>query len=53
MELLTFAHRGEAKAFLKNDQFSPVPFLFDGLYKNEHRFLLIHGVKAYKLLLKN
>jgi hypothetical protein len=43
MELLTFAHRGEAKAFLKNDQFSPVPFLFDGLYKNEHRFLLIHG----------
>ena len=43
MELLTFAHRGEAKAFLKNDQFLPVPFLFDGLYKNEHRFLLIHG----------
>ncbi len=43
MELLTFAHRGEAKAFLKNDQFSPVPFLFDGLYQNEKRFLLIHG----------
>lgn len=43
MELLTFAHRGEAKAFLKNNQFSPVPFLFDGLYKNEQRFLLIHG----------
>ncbi len=43
MELLTFAHRGEAKSFLKNDQFFPVPFLFDGLYKNGNRFLLIHG----------
>ncbi len=43
MELLTFAHRGEAKSFLKNDHFLPIPFLFDGLYKNENRFLLIHG----------
>ncbi len=43
MELLTFAHRGEAKAFLKNDQFEPIPFFFDGLYKNRERFLLIHG----------
>ena len=43
MELLTFAHRGEAKAFLKRDQFGPVPFFFDGLYKNDQRYLLIHG----------
>lgn len=43
MELLTFAHRGEAKAFLKRDQFEPISFAFDGLYKNNQRFLLIHG----------
>ncbi len=43
MKLLTFAHRGEAQAFLTAGHYKPVDFLFEGLLKSEHSFLLITG----------
>lgn len=43
MDLLTFAHRGEAKAFLREFPFKPVNFAFEGLYLNERKLLLITG----------
>lgn len=43
MKLLTFAHRGEAQAFLKAFHFSPVDFFFDGLLRSDDFFLLITG----------
>ena len=43
MKLLTFAHRGEAQAFLAAYSFKPVDFFFDGLLKSEHYYLLVMG----------
>lgn len=43
MKLLTFAHHGEAQHFLRNDDFRPVKFQFDGLFKNEKNYLLLTG----------
>lgn len=43
MKLLTFAHRGEAQAFLSAYSFKPVSFFFDGLLKSNNYFLLITG----------
>lgn len=43
MKLLTFAHRGEAQAFLSAYTFKPVDFFFDGLLKSEDYYLLITG----------
>lgn len=43
MKLLTFAHRGEAQAFLSAYLFRPVEFFFDGLLKNDDYYLLITG----------
>jgi nucleoside phosphorylase len=43
MKLLTFAHRGEAQAFISSYQFKPVDFIFDGLLKSNDTFLLITG----------
>ena len=43
MKLLTFAHRGEARAFLDASDYKPVEFFFDGLFKNDDSFLLITG----------
>ncbi len=43
MKLLTFAHRGEAVAFLASSNFSPVDFYFDGLLKSNDCYLLITG----------
>lgn len=41
--LLTFAHRGEAQAFLKHWNFKSVAMPFEGLYQYENLFLLITG----------
>ena len=38
MKLLTFAHRGEARAFLDASDYKPVEFFFDGLFKNDDSF---------------
>ncbi|MBC7429358.1 MAG: hypothetical protein H7336_12140 [Bacteriovorax sp.] len=43
MKLLTFAHRGEAQAFLSAYSFKPVDFFFDGLLKSDEYYLLITG----------
>lgn len=43
MKLLTFAHRGEAQAFLSAENYKPVEFIFDGLLKSEDHYLLITG----------
>lgn len=43
MKLLTFAHRGEAQAFLSSTQYRQVDFFFDGLLKSEDSYLLITG----------
>lgn len=43
MKLLTFAHRGEAQAFLAASSFRPVDFFFDGLLRSNETFLLITG----------
>lgn len=43
MKLLTFAHRGEAQAFLSAENYRPVEFIFDGLLKSDDHFLLITG----------
>lgn len=43
MKLLTFAHRGEAQAFLAAYSFKPVDFFFDGLLKSDDSYLLITG----------
>lgn len=43
MKLLTFAHRGEAQAFLSAYAFKPVDFFFDGLLKSDDYYLLITG----------
>ncbi len=43
MKLLTFAHRGEAQAFLSEFSFKPVDFFFDGLLISNDYFLLITG----------
>lgn len=43
MNLLTFAHRKEAEAFIDHLQFKPIEFHFDGLYKNKSDLLLITG----------
>ena len=41
MILLTFAHRGEAQAFLNHFTFNSVDYFFDGLFKSEDYYLLI------------
>lgn len=41
--LLTFAHRGEAQAFLRQRQFRPRSFFFEGLYENDAELLLLTG----------
>lgn len=46
MKLLTFAHRGEAQAFLSSSNFKPVDFFFEGLLKSEDTYLLITGEGA-------
>lgn len=43
MKLLTFAHRGEAQAFLNKFKFNSVDFFFDGLFKSDDLYLLITG----------
>jgi hypothetical protein len=43
MKLLTFAHRGEAQHFLKEGNYTSLPFIFDGAYRNSDSFLLITG----------
>jgi nucleoside phosphorylase len=43
MNLLTFAHRGEAQHFLKYNNYKSVDFKFSGLFKNEENYLLITG----------
>ncbi|MBC7430209.1 MAG: hypothetical protein H7336_16465 [Bacteriovorax sp.] len=43
MKLLTFAHRGEAQAFLSAYTFKPVDFFFDGLLISPEYYLLITG----------
>jgi nucleoside phosphorylase len=43
MKLLTFAHRGEAQAFLSAYSFRPCEFVFDGLLKSDDYYLLITG----------
>lgn len=43
MKLLTFAHRGEALAFLAAENYKPVEFIFDGLLKSDSHYLLITG----------
>lgn len=43
MDLLVFAHRKEAEAFIDYLQFKPIEFHFDGLYKNVDSYLLITG----------
>lgn len=42
-QLLTFAHRGEAQAFLSASSFKAVDFFFDGLFESESFYLLITG----------
>jgi len=41
--LLTFAHRGEAKSFLKRAGYESLPGPVDGLYKGRDHLLLITG----------
>lgn len=41
--LLTFAHRGEAQAFLRQRNFRPRTFYFEGLYENDSELLLLTG----------
>jgi nucleoside phosphorylase len=41
MKLLTFAHRAEAQAFFKNDEFRNVDFIFNGLFKSRDYYLLL------------
>lgn len=43
MDLLIFAHRKEAEAFIDYLQFKPIEFHFDGIYKNTDSYLLITG----------
>lgn len=43
MNLLTFAHRGEAQHFIKVDNYQPVEFSFNGLFNNKENYLLITG----------
>lgn len=43
MELLVFAHRGEAQAFFNEWEFLPVDFHFTGLFKSSEHYLLITG----------
>jgi len=43
MKLLTFAHHGEAQHFLNCDNFQPIEFLFDNLFKNKTNYLLLTG----------
>jgi nucleoside phosphorylase len=43
MKLLTFAHSGEAQAFLTRFPFKALPFFFDGLLKCDDYYLLITG----------
>ncbi len=45
MNLLVFAHRGEAQAFIEQDHYTPFAFLFNGLFFSESKnsFLLITG----------
>jgi hypothetical protein len=43
MKCFTFAHKGESQVFLKKGHYLHCPFAFDGLYRNEDSFLLIHG----------
>lgn len=41
--LLTFAHRGEAQAFLRQRQFRSRAFFFDGIYESDRELLLLTG----------
>lgn len=42
-KLLTFAHRGEAQAFLEGHTFKALDFFFDGLFESDQYYLLITG----------
>ncbi len=43
MNLLIFAHRNEAKSFLKEKNLSPYSFIFQGVYRSCENFILITG----------
>lgn len=43
MKLLIFAHRNEARTFLKRDRYKAYPFIFEGVYQNKEHYLLICG----------
>lgn len=43
MKLLTFAHQGEAQVFIKNDLYNPLQSSLQGLFKNNHQYLLVTG----------
>ena len=43
MKLLIFAHRGEAQSFFNEWEFTPVEFIFTGLFKSHQYYLLITG----------
>lgn len=43
MKLLTFAHKGEAREFIKRKHTIPVEFYFDGVFRDAEEILLITG----------
>ena len=43
MNLLVFAHRAEARVFLKKMDFTPLPLPFEGAYERDKEFLIITG----------
>jgi hypothetical protein len=43
VNLLVFAHRGEAQSFIKHFQLEPFPFIHNGLFKKSSYYLLITG----------
>jgi hypothetical protein len=51
MELIVFAHRGEAQVFLKELELNPHPLL-TGLYQGESLLLLIAGEGIYDVMSK-
>ena len=41
MILFIFAHKGEASTFLKELSLSPIPLIFDGLFGDKDKYLLL------------
>jgi hypothetical protein len=53
LQLLTFAHRGEAQTFLKSDNYQVVENVpFDGLFSSKDTYLLITGEGIEKSMFK-